>query len=168
MPVLNNVITARHGVRGNLANKEFDIYNRRAVAAEASAWRGKSMDARRRIWLVWLAAGLFMPCALIVVAVAQDAPPRIIEVRIENREVVAPREAIRVTQGDVIELVWTSDEATELHLHGYDLEIHVRPNEPTKMVFEAYAAGRFPITVHGRGERGDGHDAAAYLEVHPR
>lgn len=126
------------------------------------------MEACRRTWLVWLAAGLFMPSALIRVAVAQETSQRIIEVRIENREVVAPGEAIRVTEGDVIELVWTSDEATELHLHGYDLEIRVRPNEPATMVIEAYATGRFPITSHGWGEGGHGHDALTYLEVYPR
>ena len=109
-----------------------------------------------------------MPSVLNQAAVAQETSRRAIEVRIENREVVVPREAIRITEGDVIELVWTSDEATELHLHGYDLEIHVRPDEPATMVIEAYATGRFPITSHGWGEGGHGHDALTYLEVYPR
>jgi copper(I)-binding protein len=100
-------------------------------------------------------------------AVAQKAPQRVIEVRIENRKVVAPREAIRVTEGDLIELRWTSDEFVELHLHGYDLELHVRPGEPASMSIEAYATGRFPITSHGWGEGGHSHDALTYLEVHP-
>jgi FtsP/CotA-like multicopper oxidase with cupredoxin domain len=126
------------------------------------------MEACRRTWLVWLAVGSFMPSALIRVAFAQETSQRVIEARIENREMVAPGEAIRITEGDVIELVWTSDEATELHLHGYDLEIHIRPNEPAMMVIEAYATGRFPITSHGWGEGGHGHDALTYLEVYPR
>ena len=126
------------------------------------------MDICRRTWLAWLSAGLILPAALIQAAVAQDAPRRVIEVRIENREVVAPGAAIRITEGDVIELVWTSDEATELHLHGYDLEIHVGPDEPATMVIEAYATGRFPITSHGWGEGGHGHDALIHLEVYPR
>ncbi|HEX9585364.1 MAG TPA: hypothetical protein VGB36_12755 [Gammaproteobacteria bacterium] len=42
----------------------------------------------------------------------------------------------------------------ELHLHGYDLEIHVRPDEPAAMVIKATATGRFPITSHGWGEGG--------------
>ncbi len=122
----------------------------------------------RRTWLAWLVAGSILPSALIQAAVAQDASQRVIEVRIENREVVAPEESIRITEGDVIKLVWTSDEAKELHLHGYDLEIHVWPNKPTTMVVEAYATGRFPITSHGWGEGGHGHDALTYLEVYPR
>ena len=126
------------------------------------------MEACRRTWLVWLAAGSFMPSALIPAAVAQETSQRVIEVRIENRQVVAPGETIQITEGDVIELVWTSDEATELPLHGYDLEIHVRPNEPDTMVIQAHATGRFPVTSHGWGEGGLGHDALTYLEVYPR
>ncbi len=172
MPAVNSGITARHGVCGNLAKhspiKAPDIQHRRAIDAETIAWRGRTMDVCRRTWLAWLAAGSILFSALIQAAVAQDAPQRIIEVRIENREVVAPEEWIRITEGDVIELVWTSDESVELHLHGYDLEIHVRPGEPAMMVFEAYATGRFPITSHGWDDGGHGQDALTYLEVYPR
>ena len=145
---------------------------RRARVLSGEAWmfaqRGTAMDARRRTWLIWLASGWFMPAALIRAAVAQEGPRRVIEARIENREVVAPGEAIRIIEGDVIELRWTSDEAVDLHLHGYDLELHVRPDEPAAMVIEAYATGRFPITSHGWGKGGHGHDELTYLEVYPR
>jgi len=145
---------------------------RRARVPGGEAWtfaqRGTVMDARRRTWLIWLASGWCMPAALIRAAVAQDGPRRVIEARIENRKVVAPSETIRITEGDVIELRWTSDEPASLHLHGYDVEVHVRPDEPAVMVIEAYATGRFPITSHGWGEGGHGHDELAYLEVYPR
>jgi hypothetical protein len=101
-------------------------------------------------------------------AVAQDGPQQVIEARIKDRKIVAPDEAIRITEGDKIELRWTSDEAVALHLHGYDVELHVRPEEPAVMVIEAHATGRFPITSHGWGEGGDGHEALTYLEVYPR
>ncbi len=91
-----------------------------------------------------------------------------IEVRIENRKVVALSGAIRITEGDVIELRSTSDEAVELHFHGYDLTLHVRPEEPAAMVIEAYATGRFPVTSHSWGAGRHGHDALIYLEVHRR
>ncbi len=172
MPAVNSGITERHGVCGSLAKhspiKAPDIQHRRAIEAETFACRGRSMDVCRRTWLAWLAAGLILPSVLVQAVVAQDASQRAIEVRIENREVVAPGESIRITEGDVIELVWTSDEPVELHLHGYDLEIQVRPDEPATMVIEAYATGRFPITSHGWGEDGHGHDALTYLEVYPR
>ena len=54
------------------------------------------------------------------------------------------------------------------YLHGYDVELHVRPDEPAVMVIEAYATGRFPITSHGWGKGGHGHDELTYLEVYPR
>jgi hypothetical protein len=138
------------------------------VEAWTFAQSGTVMDASRRTSLIWLASGWFMLAALIRAAVAQDGPRRVIEARIEDRKVVAPREAIRITEGDVIELRWTSDEPVSLHLHGYDVELHVRPDEPAVMVIEAYATGRFPITSHGWGKGGHGHDELTYLEVYPR
>ena len=126
------------------------------------------MDGCRRTWLVRLAAGLIIPATLVRTAVAEDEPKRSIEVRVENRQVVAPVEAIQITEGEVIELVWTSDEAADLHLHGYDLELHLRPGEPASMVIDAHATGRFPITSHGWGVGGDDHDALTYIEVYPR
>jgi FtsP/CotA-like multicopper oxidase with cupredoxin domain len=126
------------------------------------------MVSTRRAWLVWIAAGSLLPATLIQAAVAQDGARRVLEVRIENRKVVAPGEVIRITEGDVIELRWTSDEAVELHLHGYDIELYLRADEPAAMVIEAGATGRFPFTSHGWGEGGHGHDALIYLEVYPK
>jgi FtsP/CotA-like multicopper oxidase with cupredoxin domain len=123
---------------------------------------------RRRVCLVALVAAWIAPSASFRAAVAQDGPRRVIEARIENREVVAPTEPIRVTEGDVVELRWTSDEAVELHLHGYDIELRVEQGEPAAMVIETRATGRFPITSHGWGGGGHGHDALTYLEVYPR
>jgi hypothetical protein len=125
------------------------------------------MDACRRTWLICLIAGLSSPAGLIRAAVAQEVLQRVIEVQIEDRKVVAPSEVIRLTEGDVIELRWTSDEPVKLHLHGYDLKIDVRPDEPAMMVVDAYAAGRFPITSHGWGEGSHGDTALTYLEVYP-
>jgi len=73
-------------------------------------------------------------------------------------------DVIRVTRGERVELVWSSDERIRLHLHGYDLELEVTPDEPAVMSLVAHATGRFPITRHD----GDhGHETLMYLEVHP-
>jgi hypothetical protein len=58
------------------------------------------MDACRRTWLVCLIAGLSSPAGLIRTAVAQEVSQRVIEVRIEDRKVVAPSEVIRLIEGD--------------------------------------------------------------------
>lgn len=126
------------------------------------------MNACRRTWLFWLTAVLCSPATLIRVAVAQTGALRVIEVRIESRRVVAPKGAIRIVEGDVVELRWVSDEAVTLHLHGYDIELQLRPGEPAAMLITAHATGRFPITSHGWEEQGRGHDALTYLEVYPR
>ena len=125
------------------------------------------MDADRRACLFSLIAGLPLSATLIRATVAGEGARRVIEVRIEGRSVVAPRGPIRIAKGEVVELRWMGDEAVELHLHGYDLELRVRPGVPAAMVVEAYATGRFPITSHAWGDGGHGHDVLTYLEVIP-
>ena len=100
----------------------------------------------------------------------QDSAHKIIDIRIENRKIVSPKGAIRALEADVLELRWLSDEATQLHLHGYDKKLNLRPGKPGVMSFTAGATGRFPITSHGWGKhgRGHGHHALPHLEVYPR
>ncbi len=35
-----------------------------------------------------------------------------------------------------------------MHVHGYDLEEEIEPDEPTKISFEADLTGRFPVENH--------------------
>jgi hypothetical protein len=105
-----------------------------------------------------------------------DSPvaARTFDLRIEQRRLAGGASTLRVVQGERIELRWTSDEVTTLHLHGYDVETTVAPGAPATMVFEAYATGRFPIVTHGFGKSGASPAATPrektllYLEVHPR
>jgi hypothetical protein len=91
-----------------------------------------------------------------------------LELRITQRQLQDGDKTRRVTQGQTVEMVWTSDEAGQLHLHGYDIEFEVSPESPTVVTFEAHATGRFPVTSHGFGdERGHGHEVLLYLEVYP-
>ncbi|MDA0339312.1 MAG: hypothetical protein O2910_05665 [Proteobacteria bacterium] len=116
---------------------------------------------------MWLGAILVGSALLIAPATADDK--RAIEIRIENRAVVVPESGtIKIHEDDVVDVQWSSDEAAELHIHGYDLHINVRPGKTTNSTIKAHATGRFPITSHGWGDGGHGHDALAYLEVHPR
>ena len=126
------------------------------------------MDIFRKACLVWLAIGAILPSVLIHEALGADGPRTTIEVRIENRLVVAPKRPIRIVEKDAVDLRWVSDEAVKLHLHGYDKKLQLRPGVPAVMSLTAHATGRFPITVHGWGAQGHGHDALTYLEVHPR
>lgn len=75
---------------------------------------------------------------------------------------------VRVTQGDKLEIHWTSDQATELHLHGYNVTTKVDPGDDAIMSINARAAGRFAIESHGFGADHHAEKTLLYLEVLPR
>ena len=72
---------------------------------------------------------------------------------------------LRLRQGEDVAIGWTVDRATDLHLHGYGVEVRATPGDPATMRFTARAAGRFPVEVHDARGR---HGTVLYLEVHPR
>jgi hypothetical protein len=92
------------------------------------------------------------------------------DLRIERGNVPANMRLVRVMQGDVVRLRWTADRQTILHLHGYDIEMTVRPGAAADMSFTAHATGRFPVSVH-TPQAGGGHThepPLLHVEVHPR
>jgi hypothetical protein len=64
-----------------------------------------------------------------------------------NGNNMSPDEII-VTEGDQVNLQITSDHPIEFHLHGYDLEEEVGPEEPAELAFDATITGRFAIEDH--------------------
>ena len=126
------------------------------------------MDRRIRTCLAALVVISLTPIALVQDVLGQNSTPRIIQVNIENRKVVKPEKAISMTENEVVILRWSSDERVKLHLHGYDQKLQLRPGKVSSMPVTGRATGRFPITSHGWGSSGHGHDALTYLEVHPR
>jgi hypothetical protein len=101
---------------------------------------------------------------------ALRAADRTFDLRIERGSVPANMRLVRVTQGDVVRLRWTADRATILHLHGYDIEMTVRPGAAADMSFTAHATGRFPVSVH-TPQAGGSHThepPLLHVEVHPR
>jgi hypothetical protein len=81
--------------------------------------------------------------------------------RLETSESGSP--TFRVREGDFVTIEITSREAQDLHLHGYDLELHLEPGQRGQLRFEALHSGRFPAEAHGAGNEG----ALFYLEVLP-
>jgi hypothetical protein len=94
------------------------------------------------------------------------------DIKIERGRVPDTKQLIRVNEGDVVKLRWTSDQPLILHLHGYDIEKRIAAGAVTVLAFTAYAPGRFPIHVHAQGTAVGGHaheDAPlAIIEVYPR
>src|SRR5215210_1051397 len=52
---------------------------------------------------------------------------------------------ITVNEGDRVRFRITSDSPLEFHLHGYDLEEEIEPDEPAELAFDATITGRFEI-----------------------
>jgi hypothetical protein len=117
----------------------------------------------RRCMLAFLLLGL---------AVGAGAAERVFNIRIENGRAPENMRFVRVNQGDVVKLRWSTDRAVTLHLHGYDIERRVTPGQIVEMIFEARVTGRFPVHVHaagptaGRPPREE--SALVYVEVYPR
>ena len=92
------------------------------------------------------------------------------DLRIERGQLPANMRLIRVKQGDVVKLRWSSDRSIALHLHGYDIERKIEPGVVAEMTFTARATGRFPVEQHqARSGGGDTHGVPiAQVEVLPR
>jgi hypothetical protein len=92
------------------------------------------------------------------------------DLRIERGQLPANMRLIRVKQGDVVKLRWSSDRSITLHLHGYDIERKIEPGVAAEMTFTARATGRFPVEEH-RARSGGSHTHGApivQVEVLPR
>ena len=119
-----------------------------------------------------LTASALMP-GIASPATAQAATAKQFSFAIKQRKLDAADNVVRVVKGDTVELVFTGDEPTELHLHGYDIKLDLKANEPGKIQFTATIAGRFPLEVHrfGTGTKaGRSHVTGPllYVEVLPR
>ncbi len=104
---------------------------------------------------------------------AQDT--RVVKIDIVKREAAGAEVeqsggtgVVRVRQGERVELHWTTDEATELHLHGYNVRTKVDAGGEAVMDVNARAAGRFAIESHGFGADHHAEKTLIYLEVLPR
>jgi hypothetical protein len=121
------------------------------------------MVSRRSILLRALALALLAregaPCAAELV----------FDIKVEQGRVSEAMRLIRVKQGDVVNLRWTTDRPMLLHLHGYDIEKRIAPGAPAELAFTAYATGRFPIHIHAPGGRQPHDDAPLVtIEVYPQ
>jgi hypothetical protein len=116
---------------------------------------------------------LFLPAILIAGLVGiggVSAEQLTFDLKVERGRVASTMQLIRVKQGDVVRLRWSTDRALDLHLHGYDIEQKIVPGSVAELTFTARATGRFPVEVH-TPKRGGGHSHGAPLvqiEVYPR
>ena len=95
---------------------------------------------------------------------SNQGPVKRFKLHIQRGKVMIDAQTIRVSQGDQVELYWSSDKPDVLHLHGYDIHTEVTPQVTAVMQFKAHASGRFPVESHGVSD----HGSLIYLEVHPK
>lgn len=96
------------------------------------------------------------------VAPALPLQPKVFELVVRDGKVVAAPDTLRVSVGDEVELRVTSDRADELHLHGYDRSLELRPGVAAELRLLATRTGRFEIELH------QAHLDLGALEVHPK
>ena len=113
--------------------------------------------------------------ALLLIAAGSVGAPAAeltFDIKIEHGRIADTMRLIRLNEGDVVKLRWTSDQPLVLHLHGYDIEKRIAAGSVTEFGFTAYATGRFPIHVHAQGAGAGGHahedPPLATIEVYPR
>lgn len=117
---------------------------------------------RRRLFLCGLLACVVFP------AIGRAQEVRRFDLALKAGELPKDQRIIKVKQGESIELHWTSDQPARLHLHGYDIEVAVKPGEPAMTALRARIAGRFSVEKLQDKPGGHHHGGRVlYLEVHP-
>lgn len=74
-------------------------------------------------------------------------------------------DTLKVRQGEQVEVRVSSDQPVALHLHGYEVQARVTPQQAAVMAFKADLPGRFPVHEHREGA--GNHRAVLFIEVHP-
>ena len=92
-----------------------------------------------------------------------EAPkPKVFELVVSKGKLVSGPAVIQVVEGDDVQLQITSDHADELHMHGYDLRLSLKPGTPATLAFRAEHSGRFDYELH------HSHSELGTLEVQPK
>lgn len=106
------------------------------------------------IFVVVLLGGLFFflrPHSVSAPQTATNEPKRF-EVTLQGGKNLNGPGAVQVMEGDAVILHITSDEAGEIHLHGYDVKLELEKNVPADLQFVADASGRFEYELESSGE----------------
>src|SRR5216684_3266248 len=89
--------------------------------------------------------------AVLAPAVGASAADLTVDLKIERGQVPQNMRVIRVSQGDVVKLRWSTDQPLTLHLHGYDIEQTLERGAVACLALGAAT----PAAAHGFGQRYD-------------
>ena len=74
-----------------------------------------------------------------------------IVVAVKDGKVVPPTHRVKVAEGTDVRLLVTSDEADEVHIHGFDIEQDLPAGDQATIEFTADQTGVFEIETHESG-----------------
>lgn len=75
-----------------------------------------------------------------------------VTVTISKGKITPAPGAVQAKKGDRVDVKVTSDEADEIHVHGYDIEKPLVPGQTTEVQFDATEQGRFEVETHESGK----------------
>jgi uncharacterized cupredoxin-like copper-binding protein len=84
-----------------------------------------------------------------------------VSVHLDKGRSAGPLKTVRTRKAAHVEIVATSSQAEELHLHGYDIKLQLKPGETQSLRVHATRSGRFELETHST------HKAVLILEVLP-
>jgi hypothetical protein len=84
-------------------------------------------------------------------AASPEAESQRIEVTVAGGQVSGDTGRVPVAAGTSVTLVVTSDASDEVHVHGYDLTVELRPGQPAELPFDATIPGVFEVELHEAG-----------------
>ncbi|MGH3647718.1 MAG: hypothetical protein ACRDTM_11170 [Micromonosporaceae bacterium] len=74
-----------------------------------------------------------------------------VSVEIKGGKVVSGSGRHKIKLGSKVVLEFVSDTADEVHVHGYDKEVALRPGTPARVEFTANIPGVFEVELHESG-----------------
>ncbi len=81
-------------------------------------------------------------------APTEPPPPAFVEAVFEyHSDMVMEPKVIRVTEGQKVVIRATADVTDEVHLHGYNNSVPIKPGEQVSLEFTADKTGRFPVEL---------------------
>ncbi len=92
-----------------------------------------------------------------VLAACGGTEPQDVEIEVSLQGKKLSPETLQVGQDDNVTLRIQSDAPGSVHLHGYDIEQEVSPDEVAEFIFVADATGRYRMTFHPASSAGGGH-----------
>jgi heme/copper-type cytochrome/quinol oxidase subunit 2 len=80
--------------------------------------------------------------------VNEPPPPVFVEVVLDyKKDLPADPKTVRVEEGQKVVIKATADISDEVHLHGYDISVDVKPGQTAILEFTANKTGRFPVEL---------------------